>query len=262
MAQTTCVVVFADGTACNRRRKYATGWCAPCDAWSRRNGGKNPMGRTPHGRVQSATCTVTFSDGRQCTRVARYAPGFCTRCWEWSRSHGQSPHGRPYMRSNGEHLALLRAGTRATGSGCLIIGGLNYRWATDVLGGRSVNAARAVWTLAHGDPGKLWVLHTCHRGDEGCISIRHLYLGNAKRNSLDMVEAGRASKANRGEGSWRAKLTREQVRAIRERYVKGAHYPHPGSARALAEEFGITRHYVPELAAASRWAWLDVDEVA
>ncbi|MER7742311.1 hypothetical protein ABTX34_29020 [Streptomyces sp. NPDC096538] len=262
MAQITCVVVFADGTRCDRRRKYATGWCHACDGWPRRNGGKDPNGRTPKGRLESGTCLVTFANGAPCGRPARYAPGWCVNCWKWSREHGTSPHGRPYVRSNGEVRAELEAAARVSGDGCVILDGLGYRWTTDTVTGSQINAARVVWMLANGDPGDDQVLHTCHRGDDGCISIRHLYLGDQARNMLDMAEAGRGSTASRGELSPRAKLTRDQVLDIRRRYVKGARYPHPGSARALAEEFGISRDYVPELAAAGRWAWLEDDAAA
>ncbi|WP_433341723.1 hypothetical protein [Streptomyces sp. CA-253872] len=142
----------------------------------------------------------------------------------------------------------------------MVLDGLGYRWPTGLIGGRPVNAARAVWMLAHGDPGEKYVLHTCHRGEEGCINIRHLYVGDAARNMADMVESGRATIANRGEGCARAKLTREDVRAIRRRYVKGARLPSPGSARALANEYGISVSYLPKLADMDRWAWLDADE--
>ncbi len=257
MAHVTCVVVYADGTPCPNRRKYASGWCTSCYSWSRANGDRDPQGRQPRGRLQSAVCLVTFANGTPCGRNARYAPGWCVNCWKWSREHGRSPDGRPYVRTDGELLPALRAAARAAGNGCVILNGLGYRWTTALVSGRQINAARAVWMLAHGDPGEAFVLHTCHRGEEGCISIRHLYLGDNARNMADMVEAGRATKANRGELSAVAKLTREDVHAIRERYVKGARYPHPGSARAIAGEYGIGAGYISVLAAGDRWAWLD-----
>ncbi|WP_371798995.1 hypothetical protein OG963_14245 [Streptomyces sp. NBC_01707] len=260
MTQITCVAVFADGTHCTRRRKYANGWCAPCDAWSRRNHGKDPSGRVPHRRVESTVCVVTFANGAACGRQARYAPGWCVNCWKWSREHGRSPMGRLYVRSSGKVLAELRRAAQATGDECLILDGLAYRW-TATYKGEQINAARAVWIIANGrDPGSDFVLHTCHRGDKGCISVRHLYLGDATRNMRDMVEAGRATKANRGEASPAAKLTRDDVRTIRERFLKRAIYPDLRSSRAIAEEFGITAAYVAQLAAAERWTWLDADE--
>ncbi|MEW2066650.1 hypothetical protein [Streptomyces sp. NPDC007346] len=156
-------------------------------------------------------------------------------------------------------MAELRTAAHATGDECLVLSGYAYRWTINYQG-EQVNAARAVWRLAHGDPGDTYVLHTCHRGEDGCISIRHLYLGDAARNMLDMAEAGRGTKANRGELSWRSKLTRDEVRLIRQRYVKGARHPHLGSARALADEFGVRASYISTLASGKRWAWLDADE--
>lgn len=262
MAQITCVVMVANGTPCPNGRKYANGWCASCYRWSRSNGGADPSGRVPKGRVKSVICVVTFDNGTQCVRGARYAPGWCVNCWKWSREHGADPQGRPHMRSNGELRAALHQAARPTDSECVILDGLGYRWVTDLANGRMINAARAVWILTYGDPGEAYVLHTCHRGEEGCISIRHLYLGNQARNMMDMAEAGRSSTASRGELSPRAKLTQDQVLDIRSRYVPRARHPHPGSARALAEEFGISVGYVPGLAAAERWAWLEADGAA
>lgn len=256
MPKSTCVVVFADGSPCSRPRKYASGLCDACDNWSRRNPGKDPCSRLPKARVQSAVCLVTFADGAACGRPARYAPGWCVNCWKWSREHGRSPQGRPSLRSPGELRAALDAAARATGEECVILDGLAYRWTTGLVGGQQMNAARAVWILAEGDPGEAFVLHTCHRGEEGCISRAHLYAGTPAQNMTDMVEAGRATTATRGEGNGLHKLTRTQVEEIRARYVKGARYPHPGSARAVAEAYGIHRDYVPELARGKRWAWL------
>lgn len=256
MPQSTCVVVFADGTPCPRFRKYADGTCAACYTWALRNPGKPLSSRLPAARVQSSTCLVTFGNGKACARPARYAPGWCVNCWKWSREHARDPQGRPYLRSPGELRAALDAAARATGEECVILDGLAYRWTTNLVGGGQINAARAVWILAEGDPGDLSVLHTCHRGEEGCISRAHLYLGDQARNMADMVAAGRASNGSRGEGFPLHKLTRGQVAEIRARYVKGARYPDPGSARAVAEAFGIHRDYVPELARGKRWAWL------
>jgi len=111
-------------------------------------------------------------------------------------------------------------------------------------------ASRAAWILAHGDPGAYHVLHTCHRGDEGCISLRHLYLGDHRRNMADMVEAGRSAD-NHGERNPRAKLTADQVREIRRRYAAGGI-----THLALAAEFGVAKGTVTCVLNGQNWSWL------
>jgi hypothetical protein len=117
-----------------------------------------------------------------------------------------------------------------------------------------MNASRAVWILAHGDPGDLSVLHRCHRGEEGCVNIRHLYLGDQERNLADMVGAGRSLK---GEDAPSHRLTEEDVTIIRREYVAGARYPAPGSKRALAERFGVDPATVGYCVRRKTWRHLD-----
>jgi hypothetical protein len=97
-----------------------------------------------------------------------------------------------------------------------------------------MTAARAVWTLAHGDPGDQHVLHRCNEGDgsHGCINVRHLYLGDNDDNTQDRLGAERQA---RGEGHAMHVLTEAQVLAARRRHVPGR----AGNTRALAEEFGV-----------------------
>ncbi|WP_406425856.1 helix-turn-helix domain-containing protein [Streptomyces sp. NBC_01589] len=106
-------------------------------------------------------------------------------------------------------------------------------------------AARAVWIIANGDPRNLLVLHTCHRGDEGCINIRHLYLGDQAQNTSDMVAAGRQA---RGEGQHSALLTEDQVRAIRAAYI-----PRVVTQQYLADKYGISRSNVSNILRGAQW---------
>lgn len=55
--------------------------------------------------------------------------------------------------------------------------------------GTGMLASRAVWIMAHGDPGDLYILHTCH--NDRCINLAHLYPGTQKQNIKDMIDAGR-----------------------------------------------------------------------
>ncbi|MFF3654854.1 hypothetical protein [Streptomyces olivochromogenes] len=118
------------------------------------------------------------------------------------------------------------------------------------LDGETVNASRAVWILVHGDPGEAFVLHTCHRGEEGCVNLQHLKLGDQEENTADMVAAERQA---RGEGNAAHKLTEEQVREIRRRYV----FRDPANGgRALAREFNVSETTIGAIVSRSRWAWL------
>ena len=57
---------------------------------------------------------------------------------------------------------------------------------------RIINAQRAAWILAHGEPGDAMVLHTCH--NMLCCNVDHLYLGDHLQNMKDRDEAARTKK--------------------------------------------------------------------
>jgi hypothetical protein len=149
-------------------------------------------------------------------------------------------------RAKGGLLAELERAAKATSSACLILTGYVGR-PNAVINGRGMLASRAVWILAHGDPGDRHVLHTCHRGQEGCINIRHLYLGDNDQNIRDMVAAGRST---RGERSAQHKLTRRQVQEIRRLMAAGV------PQRAIAREFGVSRATCSSIKHGRVWGWL------
>lgn len=89
------------------------------------------------------------------------------------------------------------------------------------------------------------VLHTCHRGDEGCINIRHLYLGDHARNTLDMVEAERSA---RGEDNGNAELTEADIREIRRLYRTRL-----VSQRGLAGQFRVSQGTIHQIVSYKTW---------
>jgi hypothetical protein len=60
------------------------------------------------------------------------------------------------------------------------------------IGRRDWLAHRLSWMLAHGDPGKAWVLHKCD--NPNCVNPNHLFLGDAQANVDDMHAKGRNAK--------------------------------------------------------------------
>ncbi|MFB7114821.1 hypothetical protein [Streptomyces sp. NPDC056291] len=192
------------------------------------------------------TCTVVFANGACCTRRRRGAQPWCKPCAEWSRKHGRrDPNGRTPNRCTGELQAELHAVASAATDDCVILKNRNGTRPKVEIDGRVIWAARAVWITAQGDPGDAFVLHTCHRGDDGCINIRHLYLGDHAQNVSDMVQAGRQS---RGEGQPSAVLSEDTVRAIRQEYV-----PRMVTQQFLADKYGISRSNVSNILRGAQW---------
>jgi hypothetical protein len=121
--------------------------------------------------------------------------------------------------------------------------------------GRRMVASRAVWMLAHGDPGAAFVLHTCNGGSgaHGCINIQHLRLGTRLENSQDCVAAGhlRTPIPARGADNPGAVLDVAQVLSIREKHAGGV------SQRALVREYGVSTATVSRIVRRLSWGWLN-----
>lgn len=206
--------------------------------------------------MTESTCSVVFDNGVRCPRKPSRVTGLCKDCSRWAHKYGQSPQGRKHKRGNGELHAAVRSASESTSNECVYVDHgvrLFVRYE-----GKSQPAARVVWTMAHGSPGALHVLHRCHNGDVGCININCLYLGTPAQNMRDMTDAGRSAK---GADHGNAHLTPEQVRAIRAKYVRGSKFPHTGNSRVLGLAFGVHPAYIRELCRGERWAHLtDADE--
>ncbi len=97
----------------------------------------------------------------------------------------------------------------------------------------NIGAHRIAFRIQHGrDP----FPNACHACDTpSCVNPDHLFEGTSRQNSEDMVRKGRSAtgdragarlypeRMTRGEAHPKAKLTNDQVAAIREQYESGQH---------------------------------------
>lgn len=111
----------------------------------------------------------------------------------------------------------------------------------NVLGER--RAHRRAWVAEHGPiPDGMHVLHRCD--NPPCRRVDHLFLGSHRANMQDCAGKGR-QKQQDGERNANAKLTEEQVQAIRE---SAATQP------ALAEQYGVNQSTISRIRGGKRRA--------
>lgn len=115
--------------------------------------------------------------------------------------------------------------------------------------GATRRAHRIAWELARGPipPGVghhgTVVMHTCD--NRICCNPGHLKLGDHGANMADMREKGRRRQINVGQTNGRAKLTPEQVRAIR---------ADQRSKRTIAQDYGISPAQVQRIRNGQQWS--------
>lgn len=90
-------------------------------------------------------------------------------------------------------------------------------------------------------------MHECDNPE--CCNPRHLLLGTNDDNMADMVAKGRAARRNqRGELNARARLTENDIRAIRAD-------PRPNTH--VAPDYGITHSMVSRIRLRKSWAHVE-----
>jgi hypothetical protein len=127
---------------------------------------------------------------------------------------------------------------------------------------RNSHAHRVAWQLVNGPiPDGLLVCHNCPGGDNPlCVRPDHMFLGTQLDNMRDMRQKGRGAEGDRhgmrlhpelvrrGEAHHFARVTREQVRAIRARYAAGGI-----THQRLADEYGLKRQSVSDILTGRNW---------
>jgi hypothetical protein len=129
-------------------------------------------------------------------------------------------------------------------SGCLLwLGGLSGDYPCTSVQGKRREVHRAVLELKLGRsllPGE----QACHKCDvKLCINEDHLFAGSPQDNSADMVQKGRAYRAQ-GSANGRARLTAEIVVAIRNE---------PGTLADIANKYGLAFQRVSDIRNGRRW---------
>lgn len=119
-----------------------------------------------------------------------------------------------------------------------------------VMGG-VYGAHRVAWTLANGPiPRGLQVRHSCD--NPPCCNPAHLLVGTLQDNERDKRVRGRTRLQGRsGEANSRARLTADQVQAIRSVYALGG-----VSQEKLAKSYGISKRHVWRIVWNLRWQTL------
>jgi len=113
------------------------------------------------------------------------------------------------------------------------------------IGRKILTAHRVSWELHNGPiPGEMCVCHSCD--NPACVNPDHLWLGTHQDNMADRDEKGRHTPTS-GERNRHAKLTENQVMAIRSEY--------PGTGQAeLAEKYGVRRKTISKIICRELWA--------
>lgn len=115
---------------------------------------------------------------------------------------------------------------------------------------KTIKAPRASWIMANGvtPPPHQYVCHTCD--NPSCVNPDHLWVGTLQQNLQDRTNKGRdrlCGKSQFGKENGRAKITEDDVLAIRSRFVGGASYA------TLSREFGIGSTTVAHIIHGRTW---------
>lgn len=114
------------------------------------------------------------------------------------------------------------------------------------IGRRSLLAHRVAYELTHGSIADgMLIRHRCD--NPSCVRPDHLLQGTDADNMRDSIERGRRA-SSKGTQNGRAKLTVEQVREIRRRYLAGS-----TTILVLAGQFGVGKSQIYNIVSNAQW---------
>jgi len=134
-------------------------------------------------------------------------------CWEWQGARTSGGYGN--LSWHGQHIQAHR-----------LAYALTYGGITLETGFRQLGQAKKY---------RRFVLHKCD--NRLCCNPKHLFLGSMRANLLDAYSKGRKSQPRSEHAN--AKLTPEQVRAIRDVYNSGG-----VRQAALAAQYGVSQRTI------------------
>jgi hypothetical protein len=125
------------------------------------------------------------------------------------------------------------------------------------INGKEYKTHRVSYFLEHGRiPNDMWVLHRCDV--RACINPRHLFVGTPKDNSQDAVRKGRNARLY-GERNGKAKLTRRQVKSIKQMLKDKADGKCDLRQCEIARYHGVSPATVSYLKNGGRWDHVGLD---
>lgn len=114
---------------------------------------------------------------------------------------------------------------------------------------KDLRAHRVSYEITYGKiPKGMGVLHKCD--NPSCVNPKHLFIGTAKDNAVDMMKKGRRSTVLIGETHPSSKLTARKISMIRKMLSENSGY---GSGRSIAKKFNVSDALISNIKHNSSW---------